>query len=286
MMDHSYSFTMVKRGPIKNISRATLFGILMIAYCFLYMEPALKQYLKRSKTIAQTRANRNQPQSSPVLIVCPYPPFKTSFFKDHGLDGVGAEKYFWKLPQHWKKFENSSDKAMDIYMNMSYKLEVDWQMHFYHWDSTSFSSNAYQISKLDEGKHKYFGQDIEMRPVRTVLQGLCYRLHFTNPLLESNYLTLFISTSLTGIDKLKKMKLFVVTDETWQGIIEKTWPYNKFPFALSGKFQSGILNVHQGYIEENDWKFLQGISDYDECMDGYQNMKCVSIFDPRSPQNR
>ena len=124
----------MKRGLIKNISRATLFGILMITYCFLYIEPALKQYLKRSKTIAQTRANRNQPQSSPVLIVCPYPPFKTSFFKDHGLDGVGAEKYFWKSPHHWQNFKNYSHTAMDIYMNMSYKLEMDWQMHLFRSD--------------------------------------------------------------------------------------------------------------------------------------------------------
>jgi hypothetical protein len=98
---------MVKRGLIKNILRATLFGILMLAYCFLYMKPALKQYLKGSKTIAQTRENKDQPNPPPVLIVCSYPPFKNSFFKNHGLDGIGAEKYFWKVPQHWEMFKNS-----------------------------------------------------------------------------------------------------------------------------------------------------------------------------------
>jgi len=110
---------MVERGLIKNILRATLFGILMAAYCFWYMEPALKQYIKGSKTIAQTRANKDESQSPPVLIVCPYPPFKSSFFKDHGLDkSVGAEKYFWKVPKHWETFKNSSYTAMDIYMNI------------------------------------------------------------------------------------------------------------------------------------------------------------------------
>ena len=79
----------------------------MLAYCFLYMKPALKQYLKGSKTIAQTRENKDQPNPPPVLIVCSYPPFKNSFFKNHGLDGIGAEKYFWKVPQHWEMFKNS-----------------------------------------------------------------------------------------------------------------------------------------------------------------------------------
>ena len=126
---------MIERGLIKNILRATLFGILMTAYCFLNMEPALKQYIKGSKTIAQTRANKDESQSPPVLIVCPYPPFKSSFFKDHGMDkSVGAEKYFWKAPQYWKRFKNSSYTAMDIYMNMSYKLGMDWQMQLFRSD--------------------------------------------------------------------------------------------------------------------------------------------------------
>ena len=123
---------MVERGLIKHILRATLFGILMTAYCFLYMEPALKQYIKGSKTIAQTRANKDESEPPPVLIVCPYPPFKSSFFKDNGMDKiVGAEKYFWKVPQHWERFKNSSYTAMDIYMNMSYKLGMDWQMQLF-----------------------------------------------------------------------------------------------------------------------------------------------------------
>ena len=126
---------MVERGLVKNILRATFFGILIIAYIFLYMEPALKQYLKRSKTIAQSREINDKPQEPPVLIVCPYPPFKASFFKDHGMGkSTGAEKYFWKLEIHWKMFQNSSQTAMDIYMNMSYKLGMDWHIHLFKYD--------------------------------------------------------------------------------------------------------------------------------------------------------
>ena len=126
---------MVERGLVKNILKSTFFGILIIAYSFWYMEPALKQYLKKSKTIAQSREINDKPQEPPVLIVCPYPPFKASFFKDHGMDkSVGAEKYFWKLEIHWKMFQNSSQTAMDIYMNMSYKLGMDWHIHLFKYD--------------------------------------------------------------------------------------------------------------------------------------------------------
>ena len=152
---------------------------------------------------------------------------------------------------------------------------------------TNFSSNSYDYLDLKEGKYNYFGEDIEVWPVRTVLQGLCYRLHFTNPLSESNYLILYTSTSLSGIDKLKKMNLFIATEETWQGVIGKTWPYSKFPLALSGKFQTKVMDIHFAWIEENDWKFLEGKTDFDECMDDdNQSQNCVSIFDPRPRKNK
>ena len=126
---------MVERGLVKNFLKASFFGILIIAYSFWYMEPALKQYLKRSKTIAQSREINDKPQEPPVLIVCPYPPFKASFFKDHGMGkSTGAEKYFWKLEIHWKMFQNSSQTAMDIYMNMSYKLGIDWHINLFKYD--------------------------------------------------------------------------------------------------------------------------------------------------------
>ena len=79
---------MVERDLIKNILRASFFAVLMIAYCFFYMAPVLKQYFKGSKTIAYTRESNNQPQPPPVLILCPYPPSKTSFFEHHGMDNA------------------------------------------------------------------------------------------------------------------------------------------------------------------------------------------------------
>ena len=97
---------------------------------------------------------------------------------------------------------------------------------------------------------------------------------------------LYTSTSLSGINKLKKMNLFIASEETWQGVIGKTWPYSKFPLALSGKFQTKIMDIHFAWIEENDWKFLEGKTDFDECMDDNQSQHCVSIFDPRPRKNK
>ena len=57
------------------------------------MKSALEQFKKGSTTIVQSKIEY-QPEP-PVFIACPDPPFKTSFFKNHGLIEEGSDKYFW-----------------------------------------------------------------------------------------------------------------------------------------------------------------------------------------------
>ena len=120
---------MVKLVHVKKALRAILFTALLIVYSIMYMEPALTQYDKKDKTIAQKRENIAHPES-PVLVLCPDPPFKASFFEQFGLKkNPGAEKYFWATSIHWP--ENYTSTAMDFYMNMSYQLGKDWNISLF-----------------------------------------------------------------------------------------------------------------------------------------------------------
>ena len=89
----------------------------------MYMEPAVKQFAKKSKTITQKSEEITQPES-PVLLLCPDPPFKKSFFKQFGKNkAMGADRYFWHVPDvHLQMLENYNSTAMDVYMKMSYQL--------------------------------------------------------------------------------------------------------------------------------------------------------------------
>ena len=119
---------MVKLVHVKKALRAILFTALLIVYSTMYMEPALTQYDKKDKTIAQKRENIAHPES-PVLVFCPDPPFKASFFEQFGLKkSPGSEKYFWVTDIHWPMVENYTSTAMDVYMNMSYQLGTDWNI--------------------------------------------------------------------------------------------------------------------------------------------------------------
>ena len=119
---------MVELAHVKTALRAILFTGLLIVYSVTYMEPAVKQFAKKSKTITQKSEEITQPES-PVLVLCPDPPFKKSFFKQFGKKKLmGAERYFWDLPVHWQMLENYNSTAMDVYMKMSYQLGIDWNI--------------------------------------------------------------------------------------------------------------------------------------------------------------
>ena len=95
----------------------------------MYMQTAVDQYYKERTTMAQTRENRSH-LDHPVFIACPDPPFKTSFFREHGIKKSGEmSRYFWMFPQFKNKFINTPFTGAEMYMNMSYHLGSDWQIY-------------------------------------------------------------------------------------------------------------------------------------------------------------
>ena len=119
---------MEARSPKKKIINAVLYCILLVVYYILCMEKAVETYLKRSTTVVQRQEKSES--KSPVLLICPDPPYKPSFFTDLGInETLGAEKYFWVNPFAYQgMFKNSSFTPMELYMNMSYHLEVDMNL--------------------------------------------------------------------------------------------------------------------------------------------------------------
>ena len=96
---------MQKKNIIKILARAVIFIILLILFYFMYMRTAIEQFTKGSTTISQTPKKLSKIEP-PILMFCPDPPFKPSFFKNHSATSLGVEKYFWILPHTRKRFEN------------------------------------------------------------------------------------------------------------------------------------------------------------------------------------
>ena len=94
----------------------------------MYMQTAVDQYYKEKTTMAQTRENMSH-LNPPVFVACPEPPFKTSFFKEHGFNKTGEmSKYFWNFKYFRNRLKKHFSNEEDMYMKMSYHLGSDWRI--------------------------------------------------------------------------------------------------------------------------------------------------------------
>ena len=123
---------MVERGQVKKTLRAVLFCILLIVYYLMYMQTAVDQYYKEKTTMAQYRINMSH-LNPPVIVACADPPFKTSFFKEHGFNKTGEmRKYFWMYRMWKNKLRKTFPTEEEMYTKMSYHLGSDWRISFQH----------------------------------------------------------------------------------------------------------------------------------------------------------
>ena len=109
-------------------------------------------------------------------------------------------------------------------------------------------------------------------------RGLCYKLELSSN--QSLPLYLIVTTSSKAEDMLKKIHLFMASNNTWQGTIFLRWPYSKVPPLVTGKFDTESYKFITIDLKENQWNYRSGISNFDDCMNEYNSSKCSSIFDP------
>ena len=160
-----------------------------------------------------------------------------------------------------------------------------WEEDQYILNMSHYRALAPYFIPLQIGKHLYNGSKIEVVPIRTMGNGLCYKFHMSNPFPFHNLLQMVISSSNVGTDKLNKVDLFIASENTWQGTIGNGWPYSKIPFSASGAFSTEIVNVINVDLEENIWNYRDGKYNFDDCMNSLHMNKCASIFDSRPLKN-
>ena len=139
---------------------------------------------------------------------------------------------------------------------------------------------------MEVGTFVYFGQTIETTPIRTMF-ALCYKVESKSKL---GYDTAMIFTvsyqkkTISKIDKLENIKLYVTANNTWQGVIYRSWPNTKNPLKVIGKFSGGTHNFYYVPIEVTERSHLKGNGNYSQCIDQHKSIgqSCKSIFHPNS----
>jgi hypothetical protein len=151
------------------------------------------------------------------------------------------------------------------------------EIHFFHLILFIRTPNLLEI-----GSNYYFNTTIEVKPVRTLVNGMCYRFKMPNTLPRyQGTLTLVMSSSTSGIDKLENLLFYIASDNTWQGVIINDWPYSNTPLLVKGVFSVETTSIISVDFDENIWKYREGSSDFDVCMNDQPTKECISIFDPR-----
>ena len=83
---------------------------------------------------------------------------------------------------------------------------------------TSLTIDSAGMIPFQIGEHNYYGTRIDVAPIRTMGNGLCYKFNMTNPFpFWKNTLNMVIGSSNLGTDKLNKVDLFIAAENTWQG---------------------------------------------------------------------
>ena len=94
------------------------------------MKDALSQFREGKTTMSEMRKKieRIDNRKAPVLIICPEPGFKESFFEQNGIE-KSYRKFFWNYPsvsgKILKKFDHD---FIGAYMNMSYTIGEDFNI--------------------------------------------------------------------------------------------------------------------------------------------------------------
>ena len=142
--------------------------------------------------------------------------------------------------------------------------------------------------ELKVGTREYFGQSIETTPIRTT-SGLCYKVESneTNFKDETSFVFSVNANYLWGMDqddKFEKINLYVVADNTWQGVIYGSWANTKNPLKVTADFHSLSIDANFVKIEAREWTYIKGNGNFSQCLQEREPISesCKSIFHPNS----
>ena len=90
---------------------------------------------------------------------------------------------------------------------------------------------------------------------------------------------LAISDLNGNIDRVKKVHLLIASENTWQGIVIPSWPYEKAPPIITSNSVLNTMTMAIIDLSENIFKNRNGDTDYMKCFNAKSDNKCTSIFD-------
>ena len=111
--------------------KGIFYVIFVVLFCVFYMKDSLDKYQKGITTMGERQVEIEiDKRLCPIVIICPQPGFKTSYFDELKIYS-GYKKFLWKKPSY-KQMKPIENDIVNAYGNMSYKLGIDWNIDLYN----------------------------------------------------------------------------------------------------------------------------------------------------------
>ena len=126
-----YTLKITLNQGIKFGLKVIFYAILVVLFCVFYMKDSLDKYKKGITTMGERQVEIvDKKRLCPIVIICPQPGFKTSYFEELKIYS-GYKKFLWRKPSY-KQMKPIENDIVNAYDNMSYKLGIDWNIHLYN----------------------------------------------------------------------------------------------------------------------------------------------------------
>ena len=235
---------------LKQILKTLLFVVLLFTFFFFYLQSQVEEFLKGSTTFT-SRYEEIEKFQVPDLLLCMKPGTKRSVMTkfNYNLDEVfifydERESYLKHNLTIWEAFQE-----------LTYKYKDDFEIRS-------------GVDGWHPGDEKLTIKSVES--IATLYHGMCFLLIIDEEIkVSSNYaFTLTFSDTLDNEDIPNKINLYLVSKETWYGLITAEWPRKENLFIEKIEVDNDPVILTEVGIAEKEVEFLQSDDhqDYEECI--------------------
>ena len=224
---------------LKQILKTLLFVVLLFTFFFFYLQSQVEEFLKGSTTFT-SRYEEIEKFQVPDLLLCMKPGTKRSVMTkfNYNLDEVfifydERESYLKHNLTIWEAFQE-----------LTYKYKDDFEIRS-------------GVDGWHPGDEKLTIKSVES--IATLYHGMCFLLIIDEEIkVSSNYaFTLTFSDTLDNEDIPNKINLYLVSKETWYGLITAEWPRKENLFIEKIEVDNDPVILTEVGIAEKEVEFLQ-----------------------------
>ena len=217
----------------KSIILKYLFLVLLYCCCifvfvFFYMKDQMNDFILKRTTMSGRFGEADQIEF-PTMTICAQEGMKISKLQKYGLQEnkhLLQNRFFNKDNPNYIGQPNQS--LIETFDELSYILNKDFVLELSHQSYYSGQVNLTSGLNSIPSKQGEIPDDYTVEPIKTFFFGTCYKVQ---PINSGNwfnthavYITIrLLSDKMNPIDKPKDFRIYLTSNQTWQGVIRNTW---------------------------------------------------------------